>query len=107
MDPNSTVADVKWKLQCETDIEPSRQKLLGIPKTAVDDTVLLSIPPKPAGYSLILMGSTAAQLESVKETEDALKLRFVPFAEHWPFVCTPRANNTNCCARILQSKCRG
>jgi hypothetical protein len=54
---------------------PDRQKLLGLPKTATDDTQLLSVPPKPSGFSLILMGSTQQQLDSVRETEEALRLR--------------------------------
>jgi hypothetical protein len=74
----STVLQVKELLFDLANVLPERQKLLGLPKTACDDTELAAIPPKPAGYSLILMGSTQEQLDSVKETDDALRLRYVP-----------------------------
>ncbi len=68
--------DVKQFLHDETDIEPEHQKLLGFSKSACDSSTLAEFPPaKAAGYSLILMGSTRAELDSVKETEEMRKLR--------------------------------
>lgn len=72
---SSTVLDVKVRLFADSGVRPERQKLLGLPKSCTDATVLSSVPPKPAGYALLLMGSTQEQLDSVQDSEEQLKLR--------------------------------
>ena len=51
MDASCSVLDLKYRVYDLSAVAPERQKLLGLPKTLTDDSLLSAVPPKAGACS--------------------------------------------------------